>query len=225
MRTRPADAPAPARTARTRAGTIVAVAAGVIHRAAGAFATRRGWTASRLRPGRDAARRRRSGRLARPMLGRSTGCAWSRAPRPAVGCTRHGGVEVGLGRPHLHRDAEAPGPSRRRRRRRCGRRAPGRCSASTTSFISTMRRRGRRQRWPSSAGSSPGRRRRLGAGAAPPLRSGRRCRSPARRTPRSGWRRSRPLTGLPPNTVSAKAWPSRMATGVRLTRSVTSPTA
>ena len=31
--------------------------------------------------------------------------------------------------------------------------------------------------------------------------------------------------GLLPNTVSAKAWPSRMATGVRLTRSVTSPTA
>src|SRR6266568_2428545 len=30
---------------------------------------------------------------------------------------------------------------------------------------------------------------------------------------------------LPPNTVSAKAWPSRIATGVRLTRLVTSPTA
>ena len=31
--------------------------------------------------------------------------------------------------------------------------------------------------------------------------------------------------GLPPNSVSAKAWPSRMATGVRFTRLVTSPTA
>jgi hypothetical protein len=31
--------------------------------------------------------------------------------------------------------------------------------------------------------------------------------------------------GLPPNTLSAKAWPSRIATGVRLTRLVTSPTA
>ena len=30
---------------------------------------------------------------------------------------------------------------------------------------------------------------------------------------------------MPPNTVSAKAWPSRIATGVRFTRSVTSPTA
>ena len=31
--------------------------------------------------------------------------------------------------------------------------------------------------------------------------------------------------GLLPNMVSAKAWPSRIATGVRFTRSVTSPTA
>ena len=31
--------------------------------------------------------------------------------------------------------------------------------------------------------------------------------------------------GRPPNTVSANAWPSRIATGVRLTRLVTSPTA
>jgi hypothetical protein len=33
------------------------------------------------------------------------------------------------------------------------------------------------------------------------------------------------VVGRPPKTVSAKAWPSRMATGVRLTRSVTSPMA
>ncbi len=33
------------------------------------------------------------------------------------------------------------------------------------------------------------------------------------------------MRGLPPNSVSAKACPSRMATGVRATRSVTSPTA
>ena len=31
--------------------------------------------------------------------------------------------------------------------------------------------------------------------------------------------------GLPPKTVSAKAWPSRIATGVSASRSVTSPTA
>ena len=33
------------------------------------------------------------------------------------------------------------------------------------------------------------------------------------------------LRGLLPNSVSAKQWPSMMATGVRLMRSVTSPTA
>ena len=41
----------------------------------------------------------------------------------------------------------------------------------------------------------------------------------------SGCSRNRPGVGLLPKKVSAKAWPSRIATGVSWTRSVTSPTA
>ena len=57
------------------------------------------------------------------------------------------------------------------------------------------------------------------------LGQARRCRLRAARIPRSARRHDRRAIGLLPNTVSANACPSRIATGVRLRRWVTSPTA
>ena len=80
--------------------------------------------------------------------------------------------------------------------------------------------------WPSSAGTRSCRFRACCSALAPGPRGGPTVaisgvREHGRRDHRVLDRRD----GLPPNSVSAKAWPSRMATGVSARRSVTSPTA